>query len=194
MQEWGRHINYTHKLYNQSIIPNEATWPPSIIHIEYLNLASDSQWLWGLSGPSALHHETHMNNNEGEWKRRAEDDRGEGDSKMGRKTEGEGDQTKNERGQRTCIRKDRERIEKVSWEKINRRWKWMTMQKGDERRQEWIDQRCDKQNVRDRERESKARRSSDRRKKRQQSAKPAMRKQTGSCTCGYPCWSDIWKR
>lgn len=72
----GRHINYTHKRYRKSITPNEVTWPPSIIHIEYLNLPSDSGWLWGLSETPALHHLRRMNNNEGEWKRRAEDDRG----------------------------------------------------------------------------------------------------------------------
>lgn len=92
-----RHINYTHKRCSKSITPNEVTWPPSIIHIECLNLASDSRWLWGLSGTPALHHRRRMNNNEGEWKRR---------SRRWSKEE-----------HNRC--RKREGIEKVSGEKIN---------------------------------------------------------------------------
>lgn len=65
-------------------------------------------------------------------------------------SEREGGRMKNKRGQKMRGVKAGERIEKVSWEEINRRGKWMTMQKRDEVWGEGGDKRHDEQKIRNR--------------------------------------------
>lgn len=74
-------------------------------------------------------------------------------------------------------RKRARELKRCHGEEINRRRKWMTRQKRDERWKERVDKRCDEQKVRDRGRES------------QREGDKAGDEETErvSCTCGYPC-------